>query len=206
MPSKNCIKSYTPNSYYHVYNRGVNREGIFKNEEDYKVFLNLFKRHLSSAGQADRFGRQYDYFGDKLELLAYCLMPNHFHMLIYQSNDPRAIELFMRKIITAYAMYFNKKYKRVGPLFQGRYKAVGIIDDSYLLHISRYIHLNPVGDYDKYEWSSYPSYIGKVSYLWLKTGKIKELFGSKEEYSKFVSDYNDYKDSIEQIKELLFED
>lgn len=128
-------------------------------------------------------------------------MNNHFHLFVYQSYDSLAITQFMRSLSTAYSMYFNKKYKRVGPLFQQRYRAVRITDDGQLLHISRYIHLNP-DQYDSYEWSSLSAYLGNYQADWIKPQRVLELFDG-ERYAKFVDDYKGKHDELEFLKAQL---
>ena len=187
MPSRNRIKEYAQESYYHIYNRGVNKKIIFNNNTDYAVFLNILKRHLGNQEQKDLSGRPYYQFGADLELLAFCLMPNHFHLFLYQGQDNRAIESFMRKTITAYAMYYNHTHGRIGPLFQDRYKASLIDNDAYLHHISRYIHRNPL-QYNTYEWSSLPYYYGTRQADWVKPDKILQLFESITDYKKCVDE------------------
>jgi putative transposase len=202
MSSKNRIKQYASDSYYHVYNRGVNKKVIFNTPKDYAVFLNILKRHLGSEVQKDSSGRPYDKFGDSIELLAFCLMPNHFHMYVYQSEDDRAIELFMRKVITAYVMYYNRKHNRIGPLFQDRYKASLIDNEAYFQHISRYIHRNPM-NYRDYEWSSLPYYLGNRQADWVKPAKIMGLFENPYDYSIFLDDIDDVFDSEDIVKVYL---
>lgn len=187
MPGRNIIKYYDTESFYHVYNRGVNKRKIFCDDEDNAVFLHLLKRTLDPGRVTDASGRQYVYYGDQAELLAFCLMPNHFHLLWFQ-HDMEAITRIMRSVITAYVMYFNKKYARVGPLFQQRFRAVPIIEDSQLQHISRYIHLNP-RQYTSWQWSSLPYYEGKASAPWVQPSKILELFDSVADYMAFLEDY-----------------
>ncbi len=201
MPSRNTQKDYLEDAYYHVYNRGVNKREIFIDEEDYSVFLNLFKRYLSDAPVKDLKGREYPWLKDQVEMLAYCLMPNHFHLLLYQS-DMYAMKHLMHGVLTAYTGYFNKKYKRVGPLFQARYKASHIVTDSYLLHITRYIHLNP-DDYQKWEFSSLQYYLGKKNADWVSPQKMLDMFDNKREYSTFIKDHRDYKDTIDQLEHML---
>lgn len=200
MPGRNLIKQYADDSYYHIYNRGVNKQPIFKDDQDYRVFTNLLKRYLGSQTEkAQNRVNHPNYFYD-IELLAYCLMTNHFHLFIYQTKGD-SITKFMRSLTTAYSMYFNKKYKRIGPVFQQRYRAVRITKDSQLLHISRYIHLNPA-DYKNYKWSSYDCYVNNVypEGEWLRPLKITSLF---DDYKKFVDDYKDYHDELEQLKSEL---
>ena len=200
MPGKNLIRSYAPQSYYHIYNRGVNKQEIFRDKEDYAVFLSLVKRYLGDKIVKRSNGTPNLNFYDDISLLAFCLMSNHFHFMVYQGDNERAITEFIRSLITSYGMYFNKKYNRVGALFQQRYRAVLIGDDSYLLHISRYIHLNPK-DYMNYEWSSLPYYLGYKQASWVKPGQVLELFD--DNYISFVRDYKSTKDEIDTYKHLL---
>lgn len=198
MPSRNKVKDYDVDSYYHVYNRGVNKKAIFKDDQDYAVFLNLLKRYLGAEEQKDSSGRIYEKLGEEIELLAFCMMPNHFHLFIYQREDWRALEALMRRITTSYSMYFNKKYKRVGHLFQDSYKASRVDNEAYLQHITRYIHLNPK-NYKHYEWSSIDYYTGKKSVDWVKTDRVLGLFKDKNEYIKFIDDFDDYNDTKELV-------
>ena len=201
MPGRNLIKQYAAESYYHFYNRGVNKNRIFRDQEDFIVFLALLKRYLgiNKVKKANR--TNHPNFYNEVDLLAYCLMSNHFHLFIYQKEDPTAITNFMRSLATAYGMYFNRKYKRVGPVFQQRYRAVRITDDAQLLHISRYIHLNP-DNYNTYEWSSLPYYLGNKTADWVKPNKILELFDDVN-YADFVADYKAYYDDLNAIKQFI---
>lgn len=200
MPGRNTIKLYADESFYHVYNRGVNKRLIFLEDYDYKVFLNLLKRYLDVEPHCNDRGIEYDHLRGKIELLAYCLMPNHVHLLFYV-HERQALTRLLSGVMTAYSMYFNKKYKRIGPLFQGRYKASWITNDSYLQHISRYIHLNPKA-YTTYPYSSLLDYTGKRQTPWLQSERILELFEG-EDYAAFVDDYKDYKQELDNIKHEL---
>lgn len=149
MPSKNIVKAYIENGYYHIYNRGVEKRKIFIDEQDYRVFLSYLKIYLlpkiDSTNEivSNKNGVDEDQdktiseiyklnnFFNKIDLISYVLMPNHFHLELKQKNR-KEIEFFMRSLITKYSKYFNKKYERVGPLFQSRYKAVLILS---LIHI-----------------------------------------------------------------------
>ncbi len=201
MPSRNITKDYITHSYYHVYNRGVNKQTIFHDEQDYSVFLGLLKRYLSKTQQKDTYGRDGVSFYDDIELLAFCLMPNHFHLLIYVGERPRAMSELMRRVCTSYTMYFNKRHSRVGSLFQGRYKASRITNDSYLLHISRYIHRNPE-DYYNWEYSSYPYYIKGREAEWVRPQKIYELY-EWGTYERFVNDHDAHHQMIEELSSEL---
>ena len=202
MPSKNLIREYAPESYYHIYNRGVEKRKIFLDDNDYIVFLGLLKRYLAPEPKFDRQDRLYANYSENLELLAYCLMPNHFHLLIYQHDNLEAFTKLMRRVSLSYTIYFNKRYKRVGHLFQSHFKAKKIDNDIYLQHISRYIHLNP-RDYETYKWSSLPYFLDGSEADWVKPGRILELFWSKQDYLWFIDDYKDYKTSLSAIKSNL---
>jgi putative transposase len=190
MPAKNTIKEYDEKQYYHVYNRGVEKREIFLDDQDYTVFIGLIKKYLTGENPNKSTNRhKFKHLGDDVKLLSYCLMPNHFHLLLYQESE-KGISQFMRKLATGYVMYFNNRYNRVGGLFQGRFKASLINSDPYLYHISRYIHLNPK-EYSDYPYSSLKYYSRpESSPVWLTTDKVLELFdNSSEQYLSFVDDY-----------------
>ena len=211
MPQKNTIKTYVKNSYYHVYNRGVEERIIFQDESDYLTFLNYLKTALSPLqipnledvsfkGQSFKgVPRQPKNFNKKIELIAFCLMPNHFHLLVKQ-NKKNSMEGLMRSLITRYSMYFNKKYKRTGSLFQGRYKAVLVEDNEYLLHLSRYIHRNPVEIVDNLDqaYSSYPAFLGKVDLEWIKPNIVIDQFNNSTLAE--IKKMNTYKNFVESYK------
>lgn len=202
MPSRNILKSFAADNYYHIYNRGVAKQVIYHDEEDYTVFLSLLKRYLDIEPHKNRRGAVYEHMRDEVELLAYCLMPNHFHLLFYLKEE-QAITRLMRAVCTTYTAYYNKKYSRVGTLFQGRYKASPITSDEYLQHISRYIHLNPK-DYLEWPYSSLGAYMGRQQIDWLIPGKIQGLFdGGPTEYRTFLKDYEGHKAALEEIKHEL---
>ena len=150
MPSRNSLKEYVEGGIYHIYNRGIDKRDVFTDSGDYKYFLHLLKVYLQDPKKTKRTVLLDDkhlyirrnFFG-KIDLLCYCLMPNHFHFIIRQ-REASDITEFMKCLMTSYSMYFNIKHKRTGTLFQGRYKAVLVKDDNYILHLSRYIHMNPI--------------------------------------------------------------
>lgn len=199
MPTKNTLKIYAPDSYYHVYNRGWNRGEIFLEEEDYAYFEWLLARSLSEE-EIMVGTRPCKNFRESLSLNAYCLMPNHFHLLIFQREED-AMARFVKSLGAAYTAYFNKKYKRRGGLFESRYKAVLIQRDNQLQHITRYIHLNHKA-FRTWPHSSYQDYLGDAR-PWLTTQPILELFNNRNAYKQFVDDYEDMQRSLEQIKREL---
>lgn len=144
--------------------------------------------------------------------MTYALMPNHFHLLI-QQKSANTINKFMNSLITRYSMYFNKKYRRVGPLFQGVYKAVIVEKDDQLLHLSRYIHYQALYNVSgqvlqKSFPSSYLNYVGKIKQNWIKSEKILSYFHSLKDltnsYKLFVE--NQYNDSLKIIEERTLDD
>ena len=144
-----------------------------------------------------------------VDIVCYCLMPNHFHFLIKQLR-PNGISEFVGKLSNSYTKYFNIKHKRSGPLFQGQFKAVHIESNEQLLHLSRYIHLNPLVSYvtrslEKYPWSSYPEYVNLSSSNISSKEIILEQFRSIENYKQFVIEQEDYGKKLELIKHQLLE-
>ncbi|MBL7081387.1 MAG: transposase [Candidatus Omnitrophica bacterium] len=223
---------------YHVYNRGVEKREIFLNNQNYFRFIHdLFEFNDESPAP------NMDYYYEKtqslevrlpkierrkprkllVEILAFCLMPNHFHLLLRQKRE-RGITEFMRKLGTGYTNYFNKKYKRVGALFQGKFKAVIVKKESHFLYLPYYIHLNPlelidsdwkngrIKDLSKlveflesYRWSSHLDYIGKKNFPSLTQREfLLEIFRGSEAYRKGIirclSDTG-----LEKIEEVILE-
>jgi putative transposase len=201
VPGRNVLKQDVAESFQHVYARGHSKHKIFRDEQDYLMFLSLFERYLSAEEVHDAYGAAYPNFYNKLELVAYCLMPNHFHLLIYQ-HQSGAMAKYMQSLLTSYSRYFNKKYKRTGSLFESRYKASMISDDAYLEHITRYIHLNP-RHWQTYEYSSLPYYLQRDTVPWLYPQRILSCFKSTDEYFTFMNDYVDQKKMIDILKQEL---
>lgn len=198
MPGKNIIKQYSAESYYHIYSRGVNKDITFDGDADYTVFTGLFKRYLSPKPQTSSSRHIYPSFHGRVELLAFALMPNHIHLFVYQ-HDEYAIRDFMRALLTSYSMQYNKVHKRVGPLFQSRYRASLITDDSYLQHISRYIHLNPI-NWRESDLTSLDYYLGKRHADWINTSHVLDMFENPTSYLRFLEDYEDVKKMYDEIK------
>ena len=124
------IPKFITGNYYHVYNRGVAKMPIFLFPQDYRVFMGLMFYHVRTRREK------------RVELLSYCLMPNHFHLLLQQSND-YGISKYIQAFLIGYSMYFNYLHERVGPLYQGRTKSRLMQNDVDLVNTSRYIHRNP---------------------------------------------------------------
>jgi putative transposase len=217
MPQKNVRKPYVENGYYHIYNRGVNKELIFHDESDYRMFLFFVKLYLippedaleQLANHHFPHPRHLENFSQQLTVVAFCLMPNHLHFLLHQTES-RTIVGFMHALTTRYSMYFNKKYERVGPVFQGNYKGILVDRDEYLLHLSRYIHRNPE-KYMTYQFSSYSWYLRNFKNDWFDPTSVLNFFSQRSiyipknsaSYQSFVSNYD--KGCSENLKPLLLE-
>lgn len=201
MPSRNTVRKDQADSYYHVYARGISKADIFQDATDKEYFLYLLARHLSIKSQVSTLGYAYPHFRGKVELLSYCLMNNHFHLLFYQVKQHELSKL-MQSIMVAYTVHFNRRYGRTGPLFESRFRASLIDHDDYLAHISRYIHLNPRS------WKYYP--YSSLRYIrhgtepeWLQTERILVAYSSRKDYLEFVADYQDQKKILDSLKSEL---
>lgn len=184
-----------PKEFYHLYNRGIEKRKIFLRHSDYDRFVAL----LYLANQTDPADLKYQgrsfaeitgtRTGDQLvDIVVYCLMPNHFHLLARERIEG-GIAKFMQKVTTGYTMYFNKKNERTGSLFQGTYKASHVDDDRYFRYLVSYIHLNPVKLIDP-KWKEYG---------------IKNLAKAEHFLQRFQ--YSSYRDYLEENRpqEILLE-
>ncbi len=136
-------------------------------------------------------------------------MLNHYHLLVKQNREGGITE-FLGKLSNSYTKYFNTKYNRVGQLFQGEFKAVLIESDEQLMHVSRYIHLNPIAsllvkDLESYSWSSYLEYLGLTNSGFCNKEDILGLFKNTQAYNQFVSDQIGYALELERVKNQLLE-
>lgn len=221
MPAKNSSKIYVEGGYYHIYNRGVEKREIFLNTQDYSVFLDYLNEYLSpkdenilykkandprtSALERARLIRKINLknFNSEISLLAYCLMPNHFHLFLKQTTA-NGIDRLMSSLCTRYTMYFNRAHNRVGALYQGVYKAVLMTDEAQYLHITRYIHKQALArslDQGRNFPSSYPEYLGLRKTDWVHPGEVLSLFSSSDtalSYEKFVFESNLSDEEMEQ--------
>ena len=207
MPAKNSRKIYVENGYYHIYNRGVEKRTIFLDKVDYAVFLSYLKSYLLPKNEKELYEQLSDSntsstkknkilkllrlnnFNKEITLLAYCLMPNHFHFFIKQKNIG-SIDRFMNSLATRYTMYFNRKYKRVGHLYQGVYKAVLVTSDGQFINLSRYIHKQAL----PLQPSSYSDYILRSKTEWVHPEEILAHFSKNNKqlsYENFVTEAND---------------
>lgn len=219
MAARNTIKDYVPNSYYHIYNRGVEKRNIFLDPQDFAVFLSYLKIYLEPKdetnlntilGSPKSSGLEKSKalkllnlknFYQEIDLQCYALLPNHFHFLLRQTSVD-GIDRFMNALGVRYSVYFNHKYHRVGPLFQGVYKAVLVKTDEQLLHLSRYIHLNPFiwlkfqlnRRLEIYLPYTLPEYLKERKTSWIKTEQILGFFNKSNSalgYLQFLGEPSD---------------
>ena len=196
---RNKSRKFDVPAYYHVFNRGVAKQKIFVDAQDKRKFISLIERYLINESDAVR-GDGLPYATHPVKLAAYCLMGNHFHMLLFQDQNTGDISAFMKELTTAYSMYFNLRHRRKGPVFEGMFQAVHIASDSHFDHITRYIHLNP-RTYMSYRWSSLPEYLGDRDTPWVSHTITTAM--TPAQYRCFMDDYADRARLLHNIKKEL---
>ncbi|MBI3255953.1 MAG: transposase [Candidatus Andersenbacteria bacterium] len=211
-----------PGETYHIYNRGVNKADIFVDDNDRQRFLDLLIyylpqgepssfsfaiRNLSKQERQDIIQNRRTNPGKGLvDLLGYCLMGNHIHLLL-RENSEKGIATYLQRVFTGYAKYFNTRHERTGPLFSGRFRAVRVIGDEQFLHVTRYIHLNPfvarmVKQVSDYKWSSLAEYVSDDGHYSYCHKELLQGMMPAKEYRKFVNDHADYAREFDRIKHL----
>ncbi len=182
MPRKARKRSET--GVYHIVMRGINRQSIFENEEDYEKFMQTIYKYKTKSGY---------------EVYAYCLMGNHVHLLLRVIEEP--LDQVMRRICGSYVYWYNKKYDRIGNLFQDRFKSEAVEKDEYLITVQRYIHQNPikagiVGKIEEYKWSSYQEYLKKPEVVDIDF--LLEMFDDNRENAllRFIEFNNEVNDDV----------
>ncbi len=211
---------------YHVFNRSIARQPVFLNQRDYQRayqlidYYRFFKLNLRFSHynrlplelRIEYLNRLYSSQPKIIEILAFCLMPNHFHFQIKQLIDG-GISMFISNWQNSYAKYKNTKTNRTGSLFQAMFKSARMETDEQLIHVNRYIHLNPLTSYvlnnkrllASYPWCSFIDYLGKRSTTFISTGIIDNYFSSPKKYVTFTLDRLDYQRELESIKHLVHE-
>lgn len=211
MPYQQAI--FANNEIYHIVNRGVEKRQIFMTKRDYERFIETMD-YYRIKNPPTRFSfknrplllQKNTKNSPLVEIVCFCLMPNHFHILLRQIEEG-GITTFASKLTNSYTKYFNTKHKRVGPLLQGSFKAIRIENYEQLIHVSRYIHLNPLIDYlvkdlKNYPYSSYPEFIG-LKEGFCQKNIILDNFSNKAAYEQFVLDQEDYGRSIKLMERAL---
>lgn len=210
--------------FYHIFNRGIDHRPTFLDKKGFsRAQISLkFYRFISppmrlslfltlGEEQRKRIFNELEKKKVLVEIISYCLMPNHFHILLRQKVE-NGISKFMSNFQNSYTRYFNERNQRNGPLFLDQFKAVRVETEGQLLHLSRYIHLNPYSSYvvknlnglERYSWSSLSEFLGGGE-SFCKRGLVMSFFKGGEEYKKFVFDQADYQRELDKIKHLLLE-
>lgn len=211
---------------YHIFNRGIEKRPTFTDKREYSravltidfyrfanLPLRLSKALLLNQEERERLFTKIRNESKKLvDVICFCLMPNHFHFLLRQKMD-NGISKFLKNLSDSYTRYFNTKHQnRNGALFQGTFKAVRIEDEEQLLHVHRYIHINPLVSFvvredevEDYRWSSFPEYLGLGGIQMCERETILSHFNSINRYRQFIFDQVDYARKLESIKHLIFE-
>jgi len=225
------VREIVAGNIYHILSRGVDKRKIFSDDKDYLRFIHdLFEfNDIESPTNLNYFFKKNSmviarpYIHDKrprkllVEILTFCLMPNHYHLLLRPRFD-NGITKFMKKLNMGYARYFNEKYKRSGTLFEGRYKSISVKNEAHFIHLPFYIHLNPldlkspewrnkevIKFLENYRWSSFPDYVGKKNFPSVTQREfLLEFFEGPEQYKKDTIKWLKEMD-LEEIKDLTLE-
>ena len=201
---------------YHIFNRSIRQTPLFTNKKEFKIFLKATRYYLQRKPpvkfcfyrlQPNTY--KLDFSKPLVKLINYCLMPDHFHFCLTQLVED-GIRKFIHRLATSYSHYFNIKYKQKGPVFESKFKAVRVESQEQLIHLSRYIHLNPVTSFlvedpEDYEFSSYKIYLGKETSDFVDSSLVMGDFRLTENYKQFVLDQKDYQRELNKIKHLTLE-
>jgi len=213
MSAKNPDKLAENDIFFHIYNKGTEGRIIFNDKQDYEVFIGYLRGYLSPLEDRGNIkkntfkirGRSFqgiphqpkNYF-NKVELIAYRLMPDQYHLLLHQLTAG-SLENLIRSLCTRYAIYFNKKYNRTGALFQGPYKSEPMDDQTILLNLTQYLHY-------KNEYSSYQEYLGIKKTPWVKSEVVLSSFNNKSQnYKDFVEKYDENQIAKELIRDSMID-
>lgn len=214
------------NEIYHIFNRGVASQPTFFDKRDYKRTIETIF-YYQNANLSIKYSRFLAFSSEEkqiilknqrtlrdflVEIISLCLMPNHFHLLLKQLRD-NGISKFMSNFTNSYTRYLNTKIDRTGPVFEGKFKSVRIETQNQLLHVSRYIHLNPytsfvvksLKDLEFYPYSSLPAYIGFINASNYSREIIMGNFKNEQKYKEFVFDQAGYQKLLHRIQHLILE-
>ncbi len=201
---------------YHVYNRSERGLKIFDSSRECELFLDTIQYYLQQKPPIKfstyRKNPEKFYFVIQPKLVTiinYVLMPTHFHFTLRQQQDA-GIQKFIQRISNSFAHYFNISHDGRGGVFERNFKAVRVESDYQLIHLSRYVHLNPVTSYlvenpQDYKYSSYRTYIGQENQAMIDSSEVLSHFTSIEQYKKFVMNQKNYQRELKKIKDLLLE-
>ena len=183
---------YLPGHYYHIYNRGAHKASIFHEADNYLFVLRKMKQYLRELA---------------LSIIAYCLMPNHYHYLVRQDGEQPA-GLLPQRVFNSYSKAYNKRYAHSGTLFQGPYEVILVDKTDYLLHLCRYIHANPVKDglvtnLEAWPYTNYAEWIGARPGSLVDSQFVQSYFPNPADYTAFVMDYLKTRDLPADIQAYL---
>lgn len=208
---------------YHIFNRTIDHQPMFNSVHGYKRFINsldfyrfdeLPVRFSHYMAQSTTQRQQlYNSIKDSkrvVEILAFALMPNHFHLILVQKKE-NGLSRFVSKVTNSFTKYYNTKNDRLGPIFESVFKAKHIESDDQLVHLSRYIHLNPVAgglihpkEVTTYPWTSMPNYLSTDPGI-IEPEMVLSRFKSKDKYQEFVLDYAQYSRELHKVKYITFD-
>ena len=169
---------FTAGSYYHLYTRGAHKASLFREHDNYVYVLHQVKKVIGEQN---------------LTVIAYCLLSNHYHILVRQNGDAAA-GLLAQYVFNAYSKAYNTRYEHSGTLFEGPFRAIKVDSQNYLLHLCRYIHANPVRhgivtELEEWPYSNYLEWLGLRNGELLDRDFVRDCFGTAEQYRQFVLDY-----------------
>jgi REP element-mobilizing transposase RayT len=184
--------TWAPGHFYHIFNRGARHLTIFREADNYLFVLRRVKKYAKAL---------------QLTVIAYCLMPNHYHFLVRQDGDQPS-GLLPQRVFNSYSKAYNKRYEHSGTLFEQRYQAKHVENDRYLLHLSRYIHANPVKDGlvahpNDWPYSNYAEWVGQRDGTLVDKEFVRQHFSSSEAYQEFVIEHLQTRDLPEEIQAYL---
>ena len=192
MPKRPRRPHYLQGHYYHIYNRGTSKMRIFREADNYTFVLKRIKRYRNEFDSA---------------VIAYCLLPNHYHFSVRQDGEQPA-GLLPQRVFNSYSKAYNKRYDHSGTLFEGPYKVIEVAAESHLRHLCRYIHANPVKhglvhNLEEWPYSNYLEWIDRRQGTLYDHVFVKEMFGESTEYGEFVRDYLFERELPVELKEYL---
>lgn len=214
MPANKLPSVRADETYLHIYNKGALGRVIFRDSEDYDVFLSFLKEYLLKAGDLESKKKAFtvngkvfkgtphqpkNYFG-QVELVCYILASTHFHLVLHQ-HKAGSVARFMRSLATRYSMYFNKKYKQAGALFDRSYKAAEVTDTTSLLHLTAHLHTT----HPESTHTSYTDFIGKTRTPWLSHKDIMVITNATPHYHHFVEKYNSTDENTRFLEGITLE-
>jgi len=219
MPTR---KPMLENSVFHIFNRSIAQFEIFRDEKDFERFIwmirffsipqkrlsfSKLRRDYKEHHWREKIQSLAELFPSEIQIIAYCLMPTHFHLVVFQKK-PYAISKFIKKLLASYTQYVNLKRNRKGPLWEGRFKHVLCETDEQLIHLTRYVHLNPVTAYleDKPEnWfaSSYNEYLAEQPDMICNWDPFLKI--NSQHYKEFTENRVEYQRSLAKIKNLMLD-